>query len=71
MSLAKRKACGKIGLCCLCYYIFTSILAVFTGIAVVTLIKPGNIHSGVTAPPDGGNEVLPTVDTFRDLFRWL
>lgn len=71
MSLARQKVYGKIGLCCLCYYALTYLLAGLTGIAVAVLIKPGEMHSGVTAPPDGQNETLHTVDAFLDLIRWL
>lgn len=71
MAIAKQKAYGKIGLYCLCYYTVTSILAVFTGIAVVILIKPGTIPTSVTAPSNGEYDVLRTVDAFLDLIRWL
>lgn len=71
MSRAKQKAYGKIGLSCLCYYGATSVLAVFTGIAVVMLINPGKIGSSDTAPPSGEKKVLQTVDAFLDLIRWL
>lgn len=67
--MAKRKVYGKIGLCCFCYYAFTSGLAVLTGIAVVILIKPGQISSVVTAPSDGEYESLQTFDSFLDLIR--
>lgn len=71
MAFAKRAAYGKIGLCCVCYYAATSLLAVFTGIAVVVLIKPGRIPCNVTAPSHGDKEALHTVDAFLDLIRWL
>lgn len=71
MAIAKQKTYGKIGLYCLCYYTVTSILAIFTGIAVVILIKPGTIPTSVTAPSTGEYDVLRTVDAFLDLIRWL
>uniref|UniRef100_A0A674PF99 Amino acid transporter n=1 Tax=Takifugu rubripes TaxID=31033 RepID=A0A674PF99_TAKRU len=49
MAFAKRAVYGKIGLCCVCYYAVTSLLAVLTGIAAVVLIKPGKFSSNVTA----------------------
>ncbi|TWW73682.1 Excitatory amino acid transporter 1 [Takifugu flavidus] len=69
MAFAKRAAYGKIGLCCVCYYAVTSLLAVLTGIAAVVLIKPGKFSSNVTAPPHGEQEVRNTVDAFLDLIR--
>uniref|UniRef100_A0A674NG48 Amino acid transporter n=1 Tax=Takifugu rubripes TaxID=31033 RepID=A0A674NG48_TAKRU len=57
------------GLCCVCYYAVTSLLAVLTGIAAVVLIKPGKFSSNVTAPPHGEQEVRNTVDAFLDLIR--
>lgn len=71
MAFAKRAAYGKIGLCCVCYYAVTSLLAVLTGIAVVVLIKPGKFSNNVTAPPHGEQEVRNTLDAFLDLIRWL
>ncbi|XP_011614547.2 excitatory amino acid transporter 1-like isoform X1 [Takifugu rubripes] len=69
MAFAKRAVYGKIGLCCVCYYAVTSLLAVLTGIAAVVLIKPGKFSSNVTAPPHGEQEVRNTVDAFLDLIR--
>lgn len=71
MAFAKRTAFGKIGLCCFFYFTVTSALAVFTGIAVVVLIKPGKFFSSVTAPPHGEQDAQNTVDDFLDLIRWL
>lgn len=71
MAFAKRAAYGKIGLCCVCYYAATTLLAVLTGIAAVVLIKPGKFSNNVTAPPQGEQQVPNTVDAFLDLIRWL
>lgn len=47
-------------------------MAVFTGIVIVVLIKPGKTLGSTSAPPGGGGEkeAMPTVDAFLDLIRY-
>ncbi|XP_037537294.1 excitatory amino acid transporter 1-like [Nematolebias whitei] len=62
------KASGRIGLRATCYYMVTTVIAGFTGIALALSIKPGK--SGKTSyPSDGKAEVVQNVDTFLDLIR--
>lgn len=45
-------------------------MAVFTGIVVVVLIKPGKTLGSTSAPTSGEKEAMPTVDAFLDLIRY-
>lgn len=69
LSTAKRESYGKIGLWALCYYAVTSILAVFTGIVLVVLIRPGKSPSNTLASSGGEKEAVQTGDAFLDLIR--
>lgn len=69
MSSVNRKDLGKMGLQALCYYAVTSLMAVFTGIALVVLIQPGKSPENTSAPSDGEVEAVHTVDAFLDLLR--
>lgn len=69
MSSVGKKACGKIGLRAFVYYMVTTLIAAFTGIALALSIQPGKLskHSGVSS--NGNREVVPTADAFLDLLR--
>lgn len=69
MSSVGKKACGKIGLLAFVYYMVTTLIAAFTGIALALSIQPGKLskHSGVSS--NGNREVVPTADAFLDLLR--
>lgn len=60
------RASGKIGRRAIIYYLCTTVSAVIIGIAVVTIIKPGN-----RAKPSEDSEVSPyrPLDAFLDLLR--
>lgn len=66
-----RKACGKTGLRALTFYTVTTVIAAFTGIVLAVLIQPGNSSRTVSLPSSGDPEVVQTVDSFLDLFRYV
>lgn len=70
LSSVKSKSPGRVGLWAFCYYATTSVMAVFTGIVVVVLLKPGKTLGSTSAPPSGEMEAMPTVDAFLDLIRY-
>lgn len=70
LSSVKSRSPGRVGLWAFCYYATTSVMAVFTGIVVVVLIKPGKTLGRTSAPPSGEKETMPTVDAFLDLIRY-
>lgn len=70
LSSVKSRSPGRVGLWAFCYYATTSVMAVFTGIVVVVLIKPGKTLGSPSAPPSGEKETMPTVDAFLDLIRY-
>lgn len=68
MASLDRKSFGKIGMRAIGYYGFTSFVAVFTGIFVVVLIKPGQSTSTKVVTVGKVQTLLP-VDTILDLIR--
>ncbi|CAG5896498.1 unnamed protein product [Menidia menidia] len=69
LSGVDRKAYGRIGLRAFSYYLVTTVIAAFTGIALAVLVQPGK-SSKRTAEPSGGTaEAVQSVDAFLDLIR--
>ncbi|XP_045907537.1 excitatory amino acid transporter 1-like [Micropterus dolomieu] len=69
MSSVEKRAYGKIGLRAFTYYMITTLIAAFTGIALALFIQPGK-SSGTVSVSSGGNaEAVQTVDSFLDLIR--
>ncbi|MEE6487109.1 hypothetical protein FKM82_014801 [Ascaphus truei] len=67
LSTMDSKACGKIGLITITYYLWTTFLAVAVGIILVI-----SIHPGAAAQKEhhiGGNPVLSSADALLDLIR--
>ncbi|XP_071346387.1 excitatory amino acid transporter 1-like [Trachinotus anak] len=69
MSSVDRKTCGRIGLRAFTYYMVTTLIAAFTGIALAVTIQPGN--STRTTPVSSGGKVkgVRNLDAFLDLIR--
>uniref|UniRef100_A0A3P8U2I8 Amino acid transporter n=1 Tax=Amphiprion percula TaxID=161767 RepID=A0A3P8U2I8_AMPPE len=70
MSAADRKVYGKIGLRAFSYYMVTTIIATFTGIALAVLIQPGKLFRDTLESSGGTTEVVQSVDAFLDLIRY-
>lgn len=69
ISSVDRKACGKIGLRAFSYYMVTTVIAAFTGIALAFLIQPGKSLRAASVSSSGKTEAVQTVDAFLDLIR--
>lgn len=69
MSSVDRKANGKIGLRAFGYYMATTLVAAFTGIALAALIQPGNSSRDSPVSSSGPVEAVQSVDSFLDLIR--
>ncbi|XP_072555942.1 excitatory amino acid transporter 4 [Paramormyrops kingsleyae] len=69
MSSLDSKASGRMGMRTVVYYMLTTIIAVFTGIAVVMLLKPG--EGGRESPASSSSSIqsVQAVDAFLDLIR--
>ncbi|XP_002154975.2 excitatory amino acid transporter 1 [Hydra vulgaris] len=61
-----QKASGKIGRRAIIYYMVTTLIAVFLGITLVALIKPG---IGVASSSAKSNKDVRALDSFLDLIR--
>lgn len=64
-----NKASGKMGTRAVIYYMLTTLIAVFVGICVVTIIKPGKGSRDAPNGDEGSTEPVPTADAFLDLIR--
>ncbi len=69
MSSLDRKAFEKIGLRAICFYMATTLIAIFTGIALALLIQPGKSPGTASVSSSGKAEAAQTVDSFLDLIR--
>lgn len=68
MSCVDIKAYGRIGLRAMSYYLLTTVIAAFTGIALAVSIRPGK--TGKTSEPSAGKaEGVQGVDALLDLIR--
>uniref|UniRef100_A0A3Q3H1H7 Amino acid transporter n=1 Tax=Kryptolebias marmoratus TaxID=37003 RepID=A0A3Q3H1H7_KRYMA len=66
-SLAKTY--GRIGLRAFSYYMVTTVIATFTGIALAVSIKPGKSSRQTSEPSGGKSQTVQSVDSFLDLIR--
>ncbi|XP_032386706.1 excitatory amino acid transporter 1 [Etheostoma spectabile] len=69
MSSVDRKAYGKIGLRAFGYYMVTTLIAAFTGIALAVMIQPGKSSRAASVSSSGNADAAQPVDSFLDLIR--
>ncbi|KAF1383638.1 hypothetical protein PFLUV_G00133940 [Perca fluviatilis] len=69
MSSVDRKAYGKIGLRAFSYYMVTTLIAAFTGIALAVMIQPGKSSKAASVSSSGNADAAQPVDSFLDLIR--
>uniref|UniRef100_A0A8C9TRZ1 Amino acid transporter n=1 Tax=Scleropages formosus TaxID=113540 RepID=A0A8C9TRZ1_SCLFO len=69
MSSLDSKASGKMGVRAVVYYIVTTFIAVFIGILIVVIIKPGRGNRDSPLSSSGNVELVQAADAFLDLIR--
>ncbi|XP_060796556.1 excitatory amino acid transporter 1-like isoform X1 [Neoarius graeffei] len=69
ISYLDSKATGKMGVRAIIYYIVTTLIAVFIGIVMVTIISPGKGKRDTPVSNRGSAENASAADAFLDLFR--
>uniref|UniRef100_A0A3Q3BRG7 Amino acid transporter n=1 Tax=Kryptolebias marmoratus TaxID=37003 RepID=A0A3Q3BRG7_KRYMA len=70
MSNVGIKTYGRIGLRAFSYYMVTTVIATFTGIALAVSIKPGKSSRQTSEPSGGKSQTVQSVDSFLDLIRY-
>ncbi|XP_015220952.1 excitatory amino acid transporter 5-like [Lepisosteus oculatus] len=68
LSAMDTKACGRMGLITITYYLWTTFMAVIVGIVLVLIIHPGNA-SEKEGSRVGGGPVMTSADALLDLIR--
>ncbi|KAM9849370.1 excitatory amino acid transporter 4 [Aulostomus maculatus] len=69
ISSLDRKASGKMGMRAVVYYMVTTLIAVFIGIIIVIIIRPGKGSRDSPMAKGGNIEPVQAVDAFLDLIR--
>ncbi|XP_023860644.1 excitatory amino acid transporter 1-like [Salvelinus sp. IW2-2015] len=69
ISSLDSKASGKMGMRAVGYYMVTTLIAVFIGIVIVIVIKPGKGHRDSPVASSGTIEPVQAADAFLDLIR--
>ncbi|XP_071348585.1 excitatory amino acid transporter 1-like [Trachinotus anak] len=69
MSSVDRKAYGRIGLRAFSYYMVTTFIAAFTGIALAVTIQPGSSTRTTLVSSGGKVKAMRNMDAFLDLIR--
>ncbi|XP_033857655.2 excitatory amino acid transporter 1 isoform X3 [Acipenser ruthenus] len=69
MSSLDSRASGKMGVRAVVYYMVTTFIAVFIGIVMVMIIRPGKGHRDSSVPTESKIEQIQAVDAFLDLIR--
>uniref|UniRef100_A0A8C8HVT7 Amino acid transporter n=1 Tax=Oncorhynchus tshawytscha TaxID=74940 RepID=A0A8C8HVT7_ONCTS len=69
ISSLDSKASGKMGMRAVVYYMVTTLIAVFIGIVIVIVIKPGKGHRDSPVASSGTIEPVQAADAFLDLIR--
>uniref|UniRef100_A0A8C6SGF6 Amino acid transporter n=1 Tax=Neogobius melanostomus TaxID=47308 RepID=A0A8C6SGF6_9GOBI len=69
ISSLDSKASGKMGVRAVVYYMVTTLIAVFTGIVIVIIIRPGKGSRDSPMDKTGNIEPVQAADAFLDLIR--
>ncbi|XP_074524177.1 excitatory amino acid transporter 4 isoform X2 [Halichoeres trimaculatus] len=69
ISSLDSKASGKMGVRAVVYYMVTTLLAVFIGIVIVIIIRPGKGSRDSPVASSGNIEPVQAADAFLDLIR--
>ncbi|KAM8875947.1 excitatory amino acid transporter 4 isoform 1-T1 [Spinachia spinachia] len=69
ISSLDSKASGKMGVRAVVYYMVTTLIAVFIGIVIVTIIQPGKGSRDSPVVKSGNIEPVQAADAFLDLIR--
>uniref|UniRef100_A0A671PUB0 Amino acid transporter n=1 Tax=Sinocyclocheilus anshuiensis TaxID=1608454 RepID=A0A671PUB0_9TELE len=70
ISSLDSKTSGKMGIRAIVYYMVTTFIAVFIGIVMVIIIRPGKGSRDSPVASSGSTEPVQAADTFLDLIRW-
>lgn len=68
LSSMESKACCRMGVLTVTYYLWTTFIAVVVGIVLVVIIKPG-VGTEVESNRLGGGPVMTSADALLDLIR--
>lgn len=69
ISSLDSKASGKMGIRAILYYMVTTFIAVFIGIVMVIIIRPGKGSRDRPVASSGSIEPVQATDAFLDLIR--
>ncbi len=69
ISSLDNKASGKMGILAIVYYMVTTFIAVFIGIVLVIIIRPGKGSRDSPLASSGSIEPVQAADAFLDLIR--
>lgn len=69
LSSMESKACCRMGVLTVTYYLWTTFIAVVVGIVLVLIIKPG-YGTDVESNRLGGGQVITSADALLDLVRY-
>ena len=69
LATLDAKSSGRMGSLAIAYYVFTTVLAVITGIFLVLTIHPGDPTIKKDLGTGMGGKNVSTIDTFLDLIR--
>uniref|UniRef100_A0A8B9RJZ0 Amino acid transporter n=1 Tax=Astyanax mexicanus TaxID=7994 RepID=A0A8B9RJZ0_ASTMX len=70
ISSLDSKASGKMGVRAIVYYMLTTFIAVFIGIVMVIIIRPGKGNRDSPVSSSGSIESVQAADAFLDLIRY-
>lgn len=69
ISSLDSRASGKMGVRAVIYYMVTTLIAVFIGIVIVIILKPGKGSRDSPLSNNGNIEPVQALDAFLDLVR--